>query len=456
MSQPDERSAALWSALAERWPENRIAPTRARIAALVELLGDPQRAYPVIHVAGTNGKTSTARMIESVLRAAGLRTGLFTSPHLVDPSERIQLEGRPIDPDRLLQTWEEIAPYAQVVDANSVASGDVPLSFFEIATALAFAAFADAPVDVAIIEVGMGGTWDATNVADGSVCVITPIGMDHVDYLGDTLELIAAEKAGIIGPDVPVVIARQEPEALAVVLARCAEQGATPLVEDADFALVARDVAVGGQVLTVRGLRGVIDQLFVPLFGEHQAHNATVALAAVEAFLSGVAALDHDLLREGLAGATSPGRLQVLRRSPTILADVAHNPHGAHALAASLTDSFTFASLVGVLGVLADKDAAGIVEALAPVLTDVVVTEPRSPRALPADELAVIVREVLGDDRVSVVPDLAEALDAAAAVAEGRADYGTAGVLVTGSVVLVGEAMMLLGVDPTAQQGSGS
>ncbi len=436
--------AAVWADLERRWPEDRIAPSLDRIAALTGLLGEPQGTYPVIHVTGTNGKTSTARMIEALLRSFGLRTGLLTSPHLIDPRERILLDGEPIDAERALAAWNDLEPYVSVVDAQSVESGGPALSFFETMTALAFAAFADAPVDVAVVEVGLGGTWDATNVADGVVAVVMPIGLDHRDYLGETVEEIAGEKAGIIKPGAIAVLAAQEPGAERVLLERTVEVDATVAREGREFAVAARGVAVGGQVLTLRGLHGSYDEVFLPLFGEHQARNAAVALAATEAFLGGLGALDADLVRAGFASVTSPGRLEVVRRSPTIVLDAAHNPHGARALAAALADSFDFTSLVAVIGVMADKDAAGILEALAPALDRVVVTQPRSPRALPADDLAAIVSDVLGDDRVFVEPDLVEALDRAAALAEEAGEYGGAGVLVTGSVALVGQARALL------------
>jgi dihydrofolate synthase / folylpolyglutamate synthase len=436
---------ALWTELEGRWPENVIEPSLARISALVDLLGGPQAAYPVIHVTGTNGKSSTARMIESLLRGFGLRTGLFTSPHLTDARERICLDGEPIEVDRVLGTWEEIAPYVAVVDANSLADGGVRLSYFEIMTALAFAAFADAPVDVAVVEVGLGGAWDATNVADGTVAVVTPIGLDHREYLGDTLAQIAREKAGIIKPGAVVVLAQQELEAAEPILARVAEVEAVVAREGLEFGVSARGLAVGGQVLSLKGLNEQYEDVFLPLFGEHQAHNAAVALAAVEAFLGGVGPLDPDLVRAGFATATSPGRLEVVRRSPTIILDAAHNPHGAQALARAIDDSFDFTRLVGVVGILADKDAVGILTALETCLHQVVVTTPASARAMPADALAELAAGLFGADRVVVEPDLTEALDRATALAEETGEYGGAGVLVTGSVVLVGAARRLLG-----------
>lgn len=441
-------ASALREVLADlegRWPESLIEPSLTRIASLVELLGDPQRAFPVIHVTGTNGKSSTSRMIESVLRAYGLRTGLFTSPHLIDARERICLDGEPIDAERFLATWRDIRPYVELVDANSQADGGPRMSFFEVMVGLAYAVFADAPVDVAIIEVGMGGTWDATNVADGQVAVVMPVDLDHAEYLGDTIAEIAGEKAGIIKPGSVAVLAAQHPDAAAVLLARCEETGVRPVREGVEFGVVDRAVAVGGQQLVLRGLGDQLDEVFIPLHGEHQAQNAACALAAVEAFLGGgTASLDAGLIREGFAAVRSPGRLEVARRSPTVLVDAAHNPHGARATAAAIAESFDFASLVGVVGILGDKDALGILVALEPVLDAIVVTRPTSPRALPIEELAALAGEVFGDERTWVEEDLASALDRAATLAEERTSYGGAGVLVVGSVVLAGEAKRLL------------
>jgi dihydrofolate synthase/folylpolyglutamate synthase len=441
---PSARLADLWSSLEARWPENHIEPTLTRISSACALLGDPQRAYPVIHVTGTNGKSSTARMIEALLRASGLRTGLFTSPHLIDPRERICFDGEPISEARLLRTWDEISPYVEVVDHQSTADGGIRLSYFEVLTALAFAAFADAPVDVAIIEVGLGGSWDSTNIADGIVSVVTPVGLDHQDYLGDTLIDIANEKAGIIKADAYAVIAQQDLDVAEVLLERCVEVGATVAREGIEFGVLERSLAVGGQVLALKGLNAAYEEVFLPLFGEHQAHNAAVALAATEAFLSGAGPIDADVVREGFALATSPGRLEAVRRGPTILVDAAHNPHGAVALSRAIEDSFEFAALVGVIGMLSDKDAHGFLEAMESVLNTVVITTPSSPRAMDAGALAELAVDVFGEDRVLVEDELPDAIDRALGLAEGQDAYGGVGVLITGSVVLVGDAKRLL------------
>lgn len=430
-----------------RAPEHDIDPTLDRVRALLDLLGEPQKAVPVVHVAGTNGKTSTTRMIERLLREFGLRTGLFTSPHLQSIEERIAFDGRPIDAERFVATYDDLAPYLDLVDDRQPGR----LSFFEVLTAMAFAAFADAPVDVAVVEVGLGGTWDSTNVVDSQVAVVTPIAVDHTRWLGSTVEQIAGEKAGILKPGSYGVLAQQPVEAAEVLLRRSVEVDALVAREGLEFGVLSRTVAVGGQLVVLRGLAGEYDDVFLPLHGAHQAHNAAVALAAVEAFLGGAhgerGRLDLDIVRAGFAGVTSPGRLEVVRSSPTVVLDAAHNPAGARAVAEALGESFGFTRLVGVLGVMADKDVHGILEALEPVLAEVVVTEATSDRAMPADELAAVAVEVFGPDRVEVTPRLDDAIDSAVTLAEEEGDLGGAGVLVTGSVVTVGEARTLLGGD---------
>jgi dihydrofolate synthase/folylpolyglutamate synthase len=442
------RYVAIEAELATRWPESKLEPSLDRVRAVVDVLGDPQAAYPVIHVAGTNGKTSTARMIESLLRAFGLRTGLTTSPHLHTVRERIRLDGEALDLERFVSVYDDIAPYVEAVDRRTVELGGPRLSFFELLTVLAFAAFADAPVDVAVIETGMGGTWDATNVADGSVAVILPVDLDHQEYLGPDVATIAGEKAGIIKESAAVVLAHQQLEAAEVLLRRSVEVGATVAREGVEFGVVSRAPAVGGQVLSLQGPGARYDDVFLPLFGEHQASNAAVALAAVEAFLGGGSqSLDPELVRAGFASVTSPGRLEVVRRGPTVVVDAAHNPHGATALAAAIVDGFEFTRLIGVVAVLAEKDARGVLAALEPILAEVVVTRSSSPRAVDPDELAAVAVEVFGQDRVHVAARLSEALDVAVELADEAASElgGGAGVLVTGSVVTAAEARALLG-----------
>jgi dihydrofolate synthase / folylpolyglutamate synthase len=437
--------ARVEAELRERWPESRLDPSLDRIRALADLLGDPQRSYPVIHIAGTNGKTTTSRVVDAILRGFGLRVGRFTSPHLTSVTERISLDGEPISDRRFVETYEDIRPYLELVDKDQ----PHPLSYFEVLTAMGFAAFADAPVDVAVIEVGLGGSWDSTNVVDGRVAVVTPIGFDHMAYLGDTLGKIAGEKAGIIKPESIAVLAAQEPEAAEVLLRRAAEVGATVAREGSEFGVASRAVAVGGQVLSIQGLAGSYDELFLPLHGAHHAENAAVALAAVEAFLGANATtgiIDVDVVRQALLGVSSPGRLEVVRGAPTVIVDAAHNPHGMTATVAALGESFSFRRLVGVVAVLGDKDATGMLSLLEPVLDEIVVTENSSPRRLSADELAAQAVQIFGADRVVVEPRLDDAIEAAVQLAEeGEDQLGGSGVLVTGSVVTAGEARTLLG-----------
>ena len=436
--------AEVEDALLSRWPETRLEPSLDRIRAFTELLGDPQRTYPSIHLTGTNGKTSTARMVETLLSVLELRTGRFTSPHVEKMSERICIDGEPLSEEQFAALFAEVAPYAEVVDR----SGPHPVSFFEMMTAMAFAAFADAPVDVIILEVGMGGVWDATNVIDAAVAVVLPIAVDHAAYLGGTPETIAVEKAGIIKPDSVAVLAQQPPEAAEVLLRHAAEVGATLAREGLEFGVVSRVPAVGGQMVSLQGLRARYDEVFLPLYGAHQAQNAAVALAAVEAFL-GEQALDDEVVRSAFARATSPGRLEVVRRGPTIVLDAAHNPHGAEATAAALDESFQFSPLIGVIGVMEDKDHEGVLAAFEPHLAHLICTQNSTERALPAARLAGTAVEVYGEDRVTVVRSLADAIDQAAALAEAGEAFGdplgSGAVLVTGSVVTVGEARRLLG-----------
>ncbi len=429
------------SALTSRWPEQRVAPSLSRVQALVELLGDPHRAAPVIHLTGTNGKGSTAIVIDALLRAQGLRTGRFSSPHLSRVNERICIDGEPIDDDRFDELWREVEPFVAMVDAQQL--DGVPMTFFEVITAMAFAAFADAPVDVVVLEVGMAGTWDATNVADAAVAVITPIDLDHTHLLGHTVAEIATEKAGIIKPGSMAVLAGQPLEAATVLLARAMDVGALVQREGVDFGLLSRTPAVGGQVLRLNGAEGPVGDLHLPAFGAHLAQNAALAVAAVEAF-QGMKALNPEVIQEGFDNVRLPGRMEVVRTSPTIVLDGAHNPHGARATAAAVQEAFDFSPLVGVLAVMADKDVSGILEVWAELFDAVVVTEVSSTsRGMPAEELAELAAGVLGQERVHVAPRMDDAIERAVALAEAEGSP-VPGVLVTGSVIAVGEARTLL------------
>ncbi|GAA3425650.1 bifunctional folylpolyglutamate synthase/dihydrofolate synthase [Streptosporangium sandarakinum] len=422
----------------ERGVEWNFEPTLDRISALMDVLGSPQRSYQVIHVAGTNGKSTTTRMIETILRERNLRVGRFTSPHLISMRERISVDGAPLSEERFAEVYEDVLPYLEMIDAKGPR-----LSFFETLTAMAFVAFADAPVDVAVIETGMGGSFDATNVADGAVAVITPISLDHMDYLGPDVETIAGEKAGIIKPGAMAVLAQQQLPAAEVLMRRAAEVGATVAREGLEFGVLGRELAVGGQLLHLKSLKGTYDEVLLPLYGAHQASNAACALAAVEALTAGSDPLDPELVRQAFLQVTSPGRLEVVRRGPTVLVDAAHNPGGIQATLDGVQESFGFDKLVGVVAMFADKDVEGILELLEPMMDEIVVTRNSSPRSMDVDELATLAEEIFDPDRVHRADRLDEAIDRAIAIADEAGEFGGAGVLITGSVVTAGDARLL-------------
>lgn len=437
------------AALARRIDAEHVSaptPDIARMTDLMDLLGSPQRSYPSIHLTGTNGKTSTTRILDALLRAFGLRPGRYTSPHLESVLERIAIDGDPISADRFAATYDEVAPFLELADSRH----ERPVTYFEALTAMGFAAFADAPVDCAVVEVGLGGRWDATNVLQAATCVLTPVSLDHTDLLGSTVAEIAGEKVDIVHEGARVVSGVQTREAAEVLVRRANDVGAEIVAEGVHFGVVARQVALGGQLLAIDGIGGRYDEIFLPLHGAHQASNAACAVVALECFLGGGGqALDADAVRAGLLEARSPGRLEVVRRSPTVLLDGAHNAEGVRALVAALEEAFTFDRLVGVVAVLADKDATTMLELLEPVLTDIVLTENRSPRALSADDLARIAVSIFGADRVVVEPRLPDAIDAAVELSD-AGDPAGAGVLVTGSLYTVGAARTLLaGVSDT-------
>ena len=496
---PLHRFGEVRRELEARWPESQISPTLDRIRTLTQFLGDPQRAYPVIHVTGTNGKTSTARMIESLLRAFGLHTGLITSPHLSDLRERIRLDGEPISIDAFLDIYDEVAPVLAMADEASELEGGPRLSFFEVMTGLAFAAFADAPVDVAVVEVGMGGTWDATNVADGQVAVIMPIGMDHSDYLGDTLADIAGEKAGIIKPTSSVVLAAQDDEAMEVLAAAASADGGAhgrrgdPL--RGARATGRRRRAAGHAARAGRGLRGGLPPAVRRPPGAQRGRCARGRRVVLRDHVVPGRA-DWRPTRRIRAGAASPidiresgagrgrrhrhprahgrpapgprgGARRVSRRSPrragsrscagrprwsstprTTCRARRRWPRPSRTRSRSPRRS-------AVVGILADKDAAGILAALDPVVDRVVITRSSSPRALPVAELAAIAAEVLGEERVEAVERLDDALERAIELAEAGSPAGVgAGVIVTGSVTMAGEARLLLGAESGHESGA--
>lgn len=438
-----ERYTEAVAEIGSRRAETDIDPTTERISALMDLLSDPQRNYPTIHLTGTNGKSSTARMIDALMRERRLRVGRYTSPHLRTMRERIVIDGEPVTEEAFVEVYEEIRPFVDMVDA----ARETRLSFFEVLTAMAFTAFADAPVDVAVVEVGMGGSWDATNVVDADIAVVTPIAVDHTEYLPDTVEGIAEEKSGIIKPNSIAILAQQPLAAAEALMRHVSETGAQVAREGLEFGVTRHDIAVGGQQVSFQGLRGSYEDVFLSLFGAHQAGNAAVALAAVEAFGAPIESedpLEFEVVTDALAEIASPGRLEVLRSSPTVLVDAAHNPAGMTAAVEGVQEAFSFTRLVGVVAIMADKDVEGILDPLEPVLGEIVVTANSSPRSLSPQELADIARPVFGAERVRIADRLDDAIDEAVTRADESGEFGGAGVLITGSVVTAGDAIHLV------------
>ncbi len=434
----DARVQEIYQSIVARAPEHDIDPTLDRVKLALDILGDPQNAYPSIHITGTNGKTSTSRMIDSLLTAFGMKTGRFTSPHLLDVRERISLEGHPITreasyaPGRIsppTSAWWTSA--ARKRAARAYPSSRSSRSW---RTRPSPTSRSTPPV----VEVGMGGRWDATNVIDAGVSVITPIALDHTKWLGSTIEEIAREKAGIIKPGQVVVIMKQQEAVLDILLEQARTVDAIARVEGRDFEVMDRQMGVGGQMVTIRTPSAVYEDVFVPLFGQYQAHNAAAALVAVEAFMGG-RGLDGRIVEQGLMNASSPGRMQVVRHSPTIIVDAAHNPACAATLREAIESSFAFARIVGVYAAMGDKDVEGVLSEVEPFLDHLVVTQMPGERAADVARLAEIAEEVFGPDRVDVRESLADAVDRAAEIAEaGAQPADRSGVLVFGSVKLAG------------------
>lgn len=416
-----------------RQPEQHIRPRLEPTARLVGLMGDPQKNYGIIHITGTNGKTSTSRIIERILREHGLRTGRLTSPHLVSFNERIALDGDPVSDEVLVETYRDNKPLLDLVDQQLIAEGHQPLTFFEAFTALAFQLFSDAPVDVLVLEVGMGGEWDATNVADADVAVFTAIDLDHQKSLGNTVEEIATTKAGII-KDKSLVVSSPQYQGVVEVLQSRSD----------NLRLSGRDFQYGdviadgfGTRFSVRGLAGDYPQVWMPIIGFHQAQNAATAIAAVELFLGeGSRPIADEVLRAALADAVSPGRLQVVSKEPLVVLDGAHNPAGMASLTAALGQSFNSPKTLGLVAMLADKDLSGTIAEMAKAFDQVICTQPASPRGLPAAELAQICEDY-GIEVLAVEPSVS----AAYKLANRLAAEEKAALFVTGSLYLIGDVL---------------
>ncbi len=428
------RFADALAELDARQPEHMPKPDLDRIRALADLLDSPQGTYPTVHVTGTNGKTTTARLVARITCAHGIPTGLFTSPHLRSVTERLELCGRAIGSDEFGQEYEHLLPYLRTVDDRM---GRV--TYFEALTALAFLWFADKPVGLGVFEVGMGGAWDATNLVAGDVAVLCPVGLDHPE-LGSTVAEVAAEKAGIVKAGKIAVVREQTAEALAVIDSRCAEVDARMLLEGREWELQTRAPGVGGQTLSIRGLHAEYEDLLLPLFGAFAALNAAAAVVATEALLE--RELDEGALHEALSGATAPGRLEVVARHPLIVLDGAHNPAAAEALAAALLEAFTWDRLHLVTAVFSNKDLDGILDRLAPLVDVGYAADTQSVRARPAEEIEA----ALGSRQVAAqrFSSVAAALAAARAAADAK-DL----ILVTGSLYTVADARRALLEDPS-------
>ena len=439
--------AEIEAALLARWPETRISPTLERISLLCDYLGSPQLSYPTIHIAGTNGKTSTTRIIDSLCQELGLRTGRFTSPHLESILERVSINGEAVSESTFIKSYLDIAPYLALVDEKTAN----PLSFFEVMTALSFVAFAEHPVDVGIFECGMGGEWDSTNVIQSKVAVITPVGLDHMEYLGNSIEEIASTKSGIIKGNEFVILASQQREAAQALLKRCAQQGATPLREGIEYEVVKRTVAVGGQLLTIRGIYGIYEDLYLPLHGKHQAGNAATALATAEVF-AGESQLDNELVAKALAAATSPGRCEIIGREPTIMIDAAHNPHGAASLRETIKSEFNFDKVIVIFAPMGDKDIVGFLQEIAPVVDHLIISRNSSHRSADTDLVKKIASGIF--EEAECESNLDAALRRAKEIALSSQGIESCAILVTGSVVTAGEMRALVrNMDRNSREG---
>lgn len=445
-SELDRRVEEIYQQIIKRAPEHQVQPSISRVEACLELMGNPQRAYRAIHITGTNGKTSTARIVEALLRERGLRTGRFTSPHLNSVRERISIDGHAISPADFVQAWEDVEPFIAMVDEKSKSEGGPQMSFFEVFTVMAYSAFAMAPVDVAVVEVGMGGRWDATNVIDADVAVLMTVAADHEKWLGYELTDIASEKLGIVKEGATLVSARQTDDVRDLVLERVREQKATLIEAGPKLQVLARETAVGGQMITVQTPSAIYEDIPLAMLGAYQADNAAVALAAVESLFGG-GALSAEVVEHALMSTTSPGRLEVAKSSPLIIIDAAHNPAGAVATRQALEEYFP-GPRVAVFSALEDKNVDGILAELEPAFEAIVVTEIDSVRAMSTTEIADIATDVFGEERVSVEENLAEAISRAVDLAE-TADpnaIAPASVVVIGSIMLAAEARKVLGV----------
>ncbi|MGA1390642.1 MAG: bifunctional folylpolyglutamate synthase/dihydrofolate synthase [Candidatus Nanopelagicales bacterium] len=423
------------SALSNRFPENKINPSLDRILMAMDLMGQPQNNFKTIHIAGTNGKTSTSRMIERLLRSLDLKTGLFISPHLIHPRERIEINGQIISETRFQEIFDEVNPYIEIIDQKFQ---DSPMTFFEVLTAMGFLTFSDEPIDVLSLEVGMGGRWDSTNVVTPEVSVITSIGLDHQEFLGSSIKEIAYEKAGIIKENIPVVISTQVKDANLVLNEVAANKNSPILRESIEFDVLERTVGIGGQQLNIATPLGTYQDLFLPLYGKFQASNAACALTAVETFLG--KKLEAELVQEAFAEFKSPARLQIVKRNPTVLIDAAHNISGVQNTLEAISETFKFDNKILIIGFMKDKDIDEMLNLLKGYAQDVVVTEANTVRAISSKDLLNKVNSIANfSNEIFEHKNSKNALDLAVEIAKGKS--GSSGVIVLGSIALAGEIL---------------
>ena len=427
----DPRLLEVLDSLYARQPENQIRPRLEPTRRLVEYMGSPQENFKIVHITGTNGKTSTARIIERLLREHGLRTGRLTSPHLVHFNERIALDGEAVSDQRIIDAFEENESLMDLVDSELEEQGEPPLTFFEAMTALAFHIFSDAPIDVLVLEVGIGGEWDATNVADADVAVFTTIALDHQKTLGNTVEEIANTKSGIIKPKSIVVSSTQQKSVESILRARAENEF---LMADMEFRLSEVEPDGYGTRFSLTGLWQQYPLLWMPIIGQHQAENAATAIAATEAFLGrGIA---DEVIRSAMADALTPGRMQVVSKEPLVVLDGAHNAAGLASFRTSLQFHFGSPKALGVVGMLGDKDVWSGARELAGVFDHLILTTAPGSRGLPALELA----DVFSSEGVEV-EDIEDDFWQAYEQAIRLGQKTNKPVFVTGSLYLVGAVL---------------
>jgi dihydrofolate synthase/folylpolyglutamate synthase len=410
-----------------------IRPGLEQIAGLLELMGDPHLGYPVVHITGSKGKTSVSRMVTMLAAAHGLTVGTYTSPHLEAVEERIAYNAVHATPEEWAQAVADAAAFDRLIDDDP----EKRLTYFEFSTAVGFSWFAERAVELGVIEVGLGGRLDATNVVDSEVAVITSIALEHTEYLGDTIESIATEKAAILKPGGRLVTGDLPPSALVVAQKRAAEVGAPHVTFGRDFRFIEPVQTVGGWDISIEGIYEQYDEIHVPAHGRHQLQNAAIAVAATEELLG--RSLDPDAVRDGFAGLALPGRLEVLRRHPLVVIDGAHTPESVAAGAAALDEEFPPFLWKVVVGALGDKKLDRILEPLSSIAGDVYAVTAPSSRGIPARVVAEAARRALPDHIVHEAGSVREGVGAALAAA------GTDGaVLITGSMYVAGEARSLL------------